>query len=333
METLHELMPDMVELREQVKRIVPQDVSLLLTGETGTGKTRLARIIHELSPRRAEPFLIVDCGSLADSLIESEIFGHVKGAFTGADRQRPGKFAAAGRGTLVLDEINSLPLSLQSKLLRAVDERVFEAVGSDKSEALQARIVAITNTPLEAEVTAGRFRTDLYYRINVVSFYLQPLCDRPGAIARLARKFMAEFAVRNRPDISGITVEALQALEEYRWPGNVRELRNVMERAVALCPGPTVQLSDLPETVRFDSKLSADISRFEQPSIPLTPWQASVDRDKSEIARIRFALEKHNNNRLRAAVELGISRMGLYKKLRKYGFIKGSDESLCPALE
>jgi two-component system response regulator HydG len=340
-ETLYELMPEMAELRDQVKRIVPQDVSLLLTGETGTGKTRLARLIHDLSPRRDEPFLIVDCGSLANNLIESEIFGHVRGAFTGADRQRSGKFAAAGRGTLVLDEINSLPLSLQSKLLRAVDERVFEAVGSNKPEALEARLIAITNTSLEAEVVAGRFRADLYYRINVVGFYLQPLHTRPGAIARLARKFLFEFADRNRPDVTGLAVEALTALEQYSWPGNVRELRNVMERAVALCHGPNVQVADLPETVRFGSAVGPAVGsafgagRFEPPpQAPApTPWQASVDRDKNEIARIRFALEKHNNNRLRAAAELGISRMGLYKKLRKYGFtIKEPKEALCPAL-
>jgi len=321
-ETLDELMPEMAELKEQVKRIVPQDVSLLLTGQTGTGKTRLARLIHDLSPRRAEPFVIVDCGSLAASLIESEIFGHVKGAFTGADRQRPGKFTAAGRGTLVLDEINSLPLSLQSKLLRAVDERVFEAVGSNKPEALQARLIAITNSPLEAEVAAGRFRADLYYRINVVGFFLQPLCERPSAIALLAHKFLTEFANRNRPDVSGVTFEAIQAMERYSWPGNVRELRNVVERAVALCRGPKIQFADLPETVRFGSVNTPSIIHKEATSQPLTPWQASIDRDEAEIMRIKSALEKHHDNRLRAAAELGISRMGLYKKLYKYGFLK-----------
>src|SRR5207244_2674532 len=152
------LAPEMVELMEQVRRVVPQETTLLFTGETGTGKTRLARLIHELSPRRDEPFLVVDCGALSSSLIESEIFGHVKGAFTGADRDRPGKFAAAGRGTLLLDEINSLPLPLQAKLLRAVDDRVFEPVGSERVQPLKARLIAATNTPLDQEVAAGRFR-------------------------------------------------------------------------------------------------------------------------------------------------------------------------------
>src|SRR5262249_5020058 len=150
-------------------------ITLLLTGETGTGKTRLARLIHSLSPRRHEPFLVVDCGAISQTLIESEMFGHVKGAFTGADRDRPGKFAAAGRGTLLLDEINSLPLPLQSKLLRAVEERVFEPVGSNREQPLQARIIAVSNAPLEKEIEAGRFRADLFFRLNIVGFYLPPL--------------------------------------------------------------------------------------------------------------------------------------------------------------
>lgn len=318
-ETVDDLMPP--EMIEQVKRVVPQDVSLLLTGETGTGKTRLARLIHDLSPRCAEPFFIVDCGSLAASLIESELFGHVKGAFTGAERQRSGKFAAVGRGTLVLDEINSLPLTVQSKLLRAVDERVFEAVGSNKSDALQARIIAISNAPLEHEVSNGRFRADLFFRINVVGFCLAPLRERPRAIARLARQFMNEFAARNRPDVSDIAFEAVQALERHTWPGNLRELRNVLERAVALCHGPKVQFFDLPEEIRFGSAAPTGINRPDRPSEPPTPWQSSIDRDEAEISRIKSALEKHRNNRSHAANELGIGRMGLYKKLQKYGLL------------
>src|SRR5207245_5767490 len=156
-------------VREQVRRVAPQETTLLLIGETGTGKTRLARLVHELSPRRDEPFLVVDCGALSANLIESEMFGHTRGAFTGADRDRPGKLAAAGRGTLLLDEINALPLALQSKLLRAVDDRLFEPVGSNKIQQLHARLIAISNTSLENDVRAGRFRADLYYRLNVVS--------------------------------------------------------------------------------------------------------------------------------------------------------------------
>src|SRR5205085_9757692 len=212
--------PEFRLFREQLRRVVSQETTLLLTGETGTGKTRLARLVHELSPRRDEPFLVVDCGALSAFLIESELFGHVRGAFTGADRDRPGKLAAAGRGTLLLDEVNSLPLPLQAKLLRAVDERVFEPVGANKGQPLRARLVAASNAALEEEVAAGRFRADLYYRLNVVSFYLPPLRERRAAIAPLARKFPAEFAGRNRPDLRGPAPEAVRALEAYPWPGN-----------------------------------------------------------------------------------------------------------------
>src|SRR5262249_5978903 len=233
----------------------------------------------------------------------------------------PGKFAAAGRGTLLLDEVNSLPLPLQSKLLRAVDERVFEPVGSNKPQPLRARLIAVSNKPLEQEVAAGRFRSDLYYRLNVVGFYLPPLRDRRSAVAPLASKFVAEFAGRNRPDVQGIAPEALQALEAYHWPGNVRELRNVIERAVALCPGPEIVLRDLPEVVRLsEGPLAAATCppRLSAPSAA-RPVTLAQTKEETEILRITDALQKHHNNRLRAASELGISRMALYKKLHKYG--------------
>jgi two-component system response regulator HydG len=242
--------PATAQLSEQVRRVAPQDTTLLLLGETGTGKTRLARRIHELSPRCNDPFLVVDCGALSPSLTESELFGHVKGAFTGADRTRPGKLAAVGRGTLVLDEVNSLPLTLQVKLLRAVEERVFEPIGCNQTQQLRARLIVVSNTPLDQEVEAGRFRADLYYRLNVVAFYLPPLRDRPTAIVPLARHFLGELVARNRPDVTGITAAALAALERYPWPGNLRQLKNALERAVALCRGPEVDVHDLPEGVR-----------------------------------------------------------------------------------
>jgi DNA-binding NtrC family response regulator len=307
--------PEIAPLMDQVRRVAPQDTTVLLTGETGSGKTRLARLIHELSPRRTEPFLVVDCGALSASLIESELFGHAKGAFTGADRDRPGKLAAAGRGTLLLDEVNSLPLPLQAKLLRAADDRVFEPVGSNKPQPVRARLIAASSEPLRQAVDADRFRADLYYRLNVVGFHLPPLRERRSAVAALARRFLREAAGRNRPDVTGIAAAALLALEGYDWPGNIRELRNVVERAAALCEGPEVQTEDLPEAVR-----ACRLSALPAPAFAVGTLAAS--KEEAEARRIQEALRRHNNNRLRAAAELGISRMALYKKLHKYGLIR-----------
>jgi two-component system response regulator HydG len=320
--------PEIAELMEQVRRVAPRDITVLVTGETGTGKTRLARLIHQMSPRHDKPFLIVDCAALTGSLIESEMFGHARGAFTGADSDRQGKLAAVGDGTLVLDEINALPLPLQGKLLRAVEERVFEPVGSNRVQPLKARLIAVSNVPLDREVAAGRFRADLFYRLNVAGFYLPSLRDRPASIAPLCNKFLAEFINRNRPDITGMCPEVLKALEDYHWPGNIRELRNVIERAVALARGPGIELHDIPGAVTAGKQPPQPQECDEPlPGEPLSGEPLSSEgtlsqaRAEVEIQRIHAALRKHDNNRLRAAAELGISRMGLYKKLHKYGLI------------
>jgi DNA-binding NtrC family response regulator len=306
-------------LMEQVARVAPQETTLLLTGETGTGKTRLARLVHDLSPRRGEPLVEVNCASLTPTLIESELFGHVKGAFTGADRDRSGKFAEAGRGTLLLDEVDSLPPALQAKLLRAVEDRVFEPVGTNKSLPVRARLIAATNRVLDEEVSAGRFRADLYYRLNVVGFYLPPLRERIRMVESLAPQFLTEFALRNMRQVHGISAEALRALLEHRWPGNVRELRNVIERAVALCPGPQIQLADLPEAVRGPSpapRLAPAPEAAREVVVPL-----AQTKGEAEAVRIAEALRRNRNNRQRAAAELGISRMTLYTKLHRYGLM------------
>jgi DNA-binding NtrC family response regulator len=314
--------PAMAQMMQQVRRVAPQETTLLLTGETGTGKSRLARLIHELSPRRDEPFLVVDCGALSPSLIESEMFGHVKGAFTGADRDRSGKFAAVGRGTLLLDEINALPPALQSKLLRAVEDRVFEPVGSNRPTPLHARLMAVCNTPLPQEIEAGRFRADLYYRLNVVEFYLPPLRERRDVVRHLANKFMAEFGARDRHDIHEMTPEALRALEDYSWPGNIREMRNAIERALALCPGRHIDLQDIPESVRAPQAWTPTAPVIYPATTPAPAPTLAASREGAEIERILAALDRNNNNRMRAAAELGISRMGLYKKLHKYGMMR-----------
>jgi DNA-binding NtrC family response regulator len=324
------LAPGRQDVIDQMHRVVPQDTTLLLTGETGTGKTRLARLIHELSPRRHEPFLVVDCGAVSPNLIESEMFGHVKGAFTGAHRDRPGKLAAVGRGTLLLDDINSLPPTLQGKLLRAVDDRVFEPVGSEQGLPFQARLIAATNAPLGDEVAAARFRADLYFRINVVGFYLPPLRERRASIIPLANRFLTELAARNRPDVRGLSAQAVRALLEYNWPGNIRELRNVIERAVALCPGPDVHLLDLPESVRGGNAvlpLAIVTPEAQQSHLPSGATTLMETRAKTERMRIKEVLVKHRNNRRRAAAELGISRVALYNKLHKYGLIRSSCHS------
>jgi DNA-binding NtrC family response regulator len=297
----------------QVRRLAPQDTTVLLGGETGTGKTRLARLLHELSTRRDEPFLTVNCGCLSESLIASEMFGHVRGAFTGADRDRTGKFAEVGGGTLLLDDIDALPLNLQAQLLRVVEERVFEPVGSNQSQPLRARLVVASNRPIADEVKAGRFRADLYYRLSVVGLFLPPLRECNSIIPHAARKFIAHFAAADRPCLR-LTPAALRALQTHDWPGNYRELRNVIERTVALCPGDTIDLGDLPDAFRppaseFAPPPTADSSA---PPLARSKWEA-------EAVCIMEALEQHNHSRSRAAAALGISRMTLYRKLHRYG--------------
>jgi two-component system response regulator HydG len=306
----------MAILIDQIRRIAPQDTTVLLGGETGTGKSRLAGVIHRLSGRRDRPFLTINCGALSSSLIESEMFGHVKGAFTGADVNRDGKFTEVGRGTLFLDEIDSLSPALQAKLLRAVEERVFEPVGSNKTQKLLARLIVASNRPLEQEVACGRFRSDLYYRLNVIAFNLPPLRERKEGIPGLTESFLREFCERGGRLPMTIAPEAVHALRSYSWPGNIRELRNVIERTVALSDGPIIRVESLPEMFHGASPIvSLAIDPVASPST------LAQSKDEAERARISQALERHDNNRLRAAAELGISRMTLYNKLHKLGLI------------
>jgi transcriptional regulator with PAS, ATPase and Fis domain len=308
--------------RAQVLRAAAQDVTILLTGETGTGKTILARQIHDASPRNARPFLVVDCGALSATLIESEIFGHVRGAFTGADKDRIGKFAAAGDGTLVLDEINSLPLALQSKLLRVIEDRVFERLGDNRPHRIAARMIVVSNVPLDQEVARERFRADLYHRLNVIEFRLTPLRERSADVIPLARMFLADHHrahAHGIVGIVGIAPDALRALESYPWPGNVRELRNVIERFVALGDDSSVRLADLPDAIRAHGGCGQVLIGLSD--TPAPAWCVADNGREAEVGRICEALRKHRNNRLRAALELRISRVTLYKKLHKYGLM------------
>jgi two-component system response regulator HydG len=321
---------DLGRVMEHVARVAPRDTTVLLLGDTGTGKTRLARLIHELSDRRSEPFLVLPCGALASGLLESELFGHVKGAFTSADRDRAGKLAEAGRGTLLLDDIDALPPDVQAKLLRVVEDRVFEPVGSNQLLPLRARLVVASSRDLAAEVAAGRFRNDLYYRLNVVSFYLLPLRERPTVVIEaIARQFLGQYAAWDGGLVKGLTPEALEALLHHSWPGNLRELRNAIERAVALCAGEVIEVEDLPAPLWAVAPPAASRAPSAVPEGAGTPPGAdrpaegtlSQAKQEAEAARIVAALERHNNNRLRAAAELGVSRMTLYKKLHRYGIL------------
>jgi DNA-binding NtrC family response regulator len=340
----------MARVVNRVRKVAGLDSNILLTGETGTGKSRTARLVHELSLRSAEPFLTVNCAALPETLLESELFGHCRGAFTGADSNQLGRFAQAGSGTLFLDEIDALPLASQAKLLRAVDERVFEQVGSSKPQRFQARLIVATNQSLEAEVKAGRFRADLYYRLNVVEIPIPALRQRRSEIRYIVEQQIEETASRNNRPPARLGPGVLDLLEAYQWPGNIRELRNVVERALAFCEQNEISIADLPDHLRpvqasqpaageaklpanplqtnvkaftgaaFDPKSTHDPDEPDSGVFSFAPNLSSLAkaRLRGEVDRIRQALRRHNNNRTEAARELGISRTALYKKLSQY---------------
>jgi DNA-binding NtrC family response regulator len=242
--------PGMFEMMDEIKVAARHNVTVLLIGETGCGKTFLARLIHELSDRAGERFCTVACGALPPDLIESELFGYVKGAFTGADKDREGKFAAAGRGTLLLDEIDVLPLEQQAKLLRVIETGEYEPVGSNETQHAQARLIVASNYNLEQLVRSGNFRTDLYYRLNILNFRLLPLRERPRDIEYLARKFALEHGRTHGIQLRAIEPAFLETLKAYHWPGNIREMENVIRRAVLYCQRGVLSVQDLPSSIR-----------------------------------------------------------------------------------
>jgi len=290
------------KLLGMIARLAPLDTVVLISGETGCGKELVARALHRLSPRAAHPFVAINCAALTETLLESELFGHEKGAFTGAVAQKQGKLEAAGEGTVLLDEIGEMALSLQAKMLRVLQEREFERVGSTRTLRLQGRIVAATNRDLREEVRKGTFREDLYHRLNVVTLRVPPLRERPEDVLPLARYFLGRSAVRCGRSVSGFSAEAERCLSLYGWPGNVRELENAVERAVVLGETELIQAEDLPETVVEAAPHSAD------------GLQSSVSESKRNL--IMAAWRESGGDHNRTAARLNIHPNSLRRLLR-----------------
>ena len=304
--------PVMQDALEMVQQVAPARTTVLLLGESGTGKELVARAIHQLSPRARQPMVIVHCAALAPTLLESELFGHEKGAFTGAHERRIGRFEQAQGGTLFLDEIGEIDATLQIKLLRFLDQRSFERVGSNKTLTTDVRIVAATNRNLDEMVKEKTFRDDLYFRLKVVEITLPPLRDRAGDIPLLARSFLREFANENKKPVTEFTSDAMELLINYSWPGNVRELRTAIEHAVVLCRGEKISARDLPASVRaFSANATADPQRM------LARNDLTVKEAEKQLL-IR-ALKETKGNRTLAARKIGMSRRTLHRKLHTYG--------------
>jgi two-component system response regulator AtoC len=296
-----EAMRKVVELLD---RVATTDANVLVLGESGTGKDLLAQLIHERSRRRQRPLVKIDCAALPEELIESELFGYEKGAFTGATESKPGRFEMADGGTLVLDEITSLSTAAQAKLLRAIEERRFERLGGKQPIRVDVRIIALARPDLKEAVRATSFRKDLYYRLNVITIELPRLADRIEDIPRLVEIFLEQFATLSGRGHLGLSPEAIKVLTDYDYPGNVRELRNIIERAVIMADGSQIEPNHLPGYLRSAARL---MHARRKPSLA-----------ELEAAYIREVLEYTRGNKTRAAQILGISRKNLYEKLRRY---------------
>jgi two-component system nitrogen regulation response regulator NtrX len=309
--------PVIRKLQEQIRLVAPTGASVLITGENGTGKELVARAIHFHSPRRDRAFVEINCAAIPEELIESELFGHEKGAFTGAVAQKKGKFDLADGGTIFLDEIGDMSLKTQAKVLRILQERKFERVGGTKTVEVDVRVIAATNKVLEEEIRAGHFREDLFYRLNVVPFTVPPLRDRKDDIQLLAEHFLAIFARREGQERRTILPETAEILKRYDWPGNVRELRNIVERLVIMTPGRVITPAHLP-----DSIAGASLHRDGSPARPGGAIEIGTLREAREEFEKEFIiqkLEEHGWNISKTAEAIELERSNLHRKIKSYG--------------
>ncbi len=307
----------MKEVLQVTDRAAPTRATVLLQGESGTGKELFAHRIHELSPRKNQVFVALHCAALTETLLASELFGHEKGAFTGAVERKAGRFELANGGTLFLDEVGEIPPEMQVKLLRVLQEGEFERVGGTKTIRVDVRLVCATNKDLAAEVRQGRFREDLFYRINVILIKIPPLRERREDIRPLVEGFIQQFGRANRKSIVGIEEEALRSLESYRWGGNVRELKNVVERMVVLCETSQLTLANVPEDIRSGEGILKEANSGS--SLSLNLESSNLQGVEKEL--IRLKLQECRGNKSKAAQKLGISRRTLYRKIDEYGLI------------
>ena len=303
----------MQRVMDIVRQVAPARATVLIQGESGTGKELLAKAIHQLSPRSVKPMVTVHCAALSPTLLESELFGHEKGAFTGAHERRIGRFEQAEGGTLFLDEIGEVDETTQVKLLRFLGERSFERVGGNKTLSADVRVVAATNKNLKKLVGMGEFREDLYFRLNVVELWAPPLRDRLNDVPLLALHFLSEFAIENTKAITDFTAEALEAMIRYNWPGNVRELRTAVEHAVVLSKSEMIQLTDLPHSVQSRGVIQNEV-QLNNPII-----EKGVTLEEAEKQLIVRTIKECRGNRTAAAKKVGISRRTLHRKLHRYG--------------